>query len=192
MEEMIRKDGDTLELRVGICVVIVALLVGISPFLAKAYLLSTIPPLPPGPNLMHYYGQSSTTEFLRTQMDDLLQRALSDGGQLAEHCPQSKARLIDYRHSITVLKQLHLKFEQSIQATEREGCQPYKVLWTNIEVRESVMRRAQKLHALMMAGLTTVAALFLLVVLRSKRIPGWAKGFSMMAAGAVIAGWFPL
>jgi hypothetical protein len=61
-----------------------------------------------------------------------------------------------------------------------------------MEVRESLMRRAQKLHALMMAGVTTIAALLLLVVLRSNRIPSWAKGFSMMAAGAVTAGSFPL
>jgi hypothetical protein len=112
MEEIIRKDGDTRELRVGICVVIVALLVGVSPFLAKAYLLSTIPPLPHAPILSHDSQTISTTEFLRAQMDALLQRVLSDGEQLAEQSPRSKARLVDYRHNITVLKQLHLKFEQ--------------------------------------------------------------------------------
>jgi hypothetical protein len=44
----------------------------------------------------------------------------------------------------------------------------------------------------MMGVFTFGAAIFLIVVLRSRTVPNWAKATSMMAAGAIIAGWFPL
>jgi hypothetical protein len=187
-----RENGSRPQLRVGIGVVVVALLLGISPFVGKVYLLRTVPPFAKLSH-MHEAGESSsTTEFLRNQMEELLQRALSDGEQMAEQCSQSKARLIDYRHSIIVLNELHLKFEQSIQATERERCQPYTHYGAQVEEREAGLTEARRLHAYIMAALTLGAFLFSFIVLRSQRVPIWAKHFSMIAAGAVIAGWFPL
>jgi hypothetical protein len=188
----VREDGSRPELRVGIGVVVFALLVVISPFVGKVCLLKNVPP-PPYVSHMHDSGNSSiTTDFIRRQMDELSQRALSDGEQMAEQHSQSKARLMDYRHSIIVLNQLRLKFEQSIQATERERCLPYTHYWTQVEEREQGFREARRLHAYMMPALTLGAVLFSFIVLRSQRVPIWAKYFSMIAAGAVISGRFPL
>jgi hypothetical protein len=90
-----------------------------------------------------------------------------------------------------MLEELHAKLEQSIRATEREEC-GYLYIWTQVENRVAAIQKARKIQTRMMIGLTLIAAAFLFFVLRSKQVPGWARGFSMIAVGAVLAGWFPL
>jgi hypothetical protein len=59
-------------------------------------------------------------------------------------------------------------------------------------VREKALIRARDFHVFMMSVITVIASIFLVITMRSFRVPSWAKYFSMIAAGAVIAGWFPL
>ena len=54
--------------RVGVKVTAVAILISISPYLGKAYLLTTIPPIR-SVNVAHYSVSESTTAFLQAQLD---------------------------------------------------------------------------------------------------------------------------
>lgn len=170
--------------------VAIALMIGIGPFLGKAYLRTTIPLLPS----VHVSDMrsSSTTEFLLQQMDDLMKEIRSDGEQLTAHCPQSRAILLRHQHSMDVLSLLHSKYVQSVRATEKEQCQPYTYLSEMVTIRESALVRAKDVHQIMMTIFTAIAGIFLLIVLRSARVPEWAKRVTIMAFGAVVAGWFPI
>jgi hypothetical protein len=176
--------------RTGAIVVAIALIIGIGPFLGKAYLRTTIPLLRSA--LVSDMRSESTTDFLLVQMDDLMKEIRSDGEQLTAHCPQSRAILLRHQHSMDVLNLIHSKYVQSVRATEKEQCQPYTYLAEMVKARESALRQAQDAHLIMMAIFTAIAGIFLLIVLRSQRVPDWAIRFTIMAFGAVVAGWFPI
>jgi hypothetical protein len=128
--------------------------------------------------------------FFERQLDDARKKVLSDGERLAKH-RLTKAEFDEYRRSVETLDLLHVKREQAFVAIQMENS-PYLFMRTEVERRAVALNRARRFHARMMLGLTLIAAVFLVLVLPAEQVPRWAKSFSMMAAGAVMAGWFPL
>jgi len=180
--------------KVGVKVTAVAILISISPYLGKAYLLTTIPPIR-SVNVAHYSVSESTTAFLQAQLDLYRKEILSDGeqlGRLAKNCPSVKGPLSAYRKAVMMLDDLRVKNEQSLKADHLEKLSSFAFGWKNVEERLSALQRAGRIHTRMMLVLTLLAAAFLVLVLPAHRVPGWAKNVSMVAAGAVMAGWFPL
>jgi hypothetical protein len=175
----------------GLLTAVVAVILGCAPFIGRTILRSTVPPV-------WYRGRvcylsSVTRSFLEQKIKDVFETALSTGGQLdASNEPRSGKNLASYRQEVTLLHDLHSKFEHALQAEKVEGWQPFEALKESVEALQSAERRAQHLNNIMMAAFTLVGAVFLALVLRSHTVPGWAKGVSMMAAGAITAGWFPL
>ena len=93
-----------------------------------------------------------------------------------------------------VLDELHAKYEQGMKNDKDYESYSDKCSMLNwkLLVREKALIRARDFHVFMMSVITVIASIFLVITMRSFRVPSWAKYFSMIAAGAVIAGWFPL
>ena len=97
-----------------------------------------------------------------------------------------------YREAVTLLNDLWLKSEQALKTTCAEEQWPFEAFRKSEEARHTAEQRAQYLNNTMMGVFTFGAVIFLIVALRSRTVPNWGKATSMMAAGAIIAGWFPL
>jgi hypothetical protein len=181
-------------LRCGVVVTVIAVILGCGPFVGKIYLRSTVPRI--DVNLPKWSDSQSmgTTDFLKHQLNEAYEQALSLGGQLDDsHHSKAAKQLASYRQAVTILNLLHSKLETSLEATAREKCGwQFPLLKGRVEARETGERRAQHLNNRMMAVVTLIAAVFLFFVLRSPRIPDWSKKVSMMTAGAILAGWLPL
>jgi len=178
----------------GILVLLFAILIGVAPYVGKAYLRRSIPSLNMEKLKSPRRIADSTIGFLGTQMHEIMQKALQDGDQLAAHCPSSKKVLGSFRHSMTVLDELHAKYEQGMklwQECESEADKCSMLKW-ELSVREKALTQAEQFHVFMMSVITVIASVFLVTTMRSLQVPSWAKYFSMITAGAVIAGWFPL
>jgi hypothetical protein len=175
--------------KVGVGVAVVALLIGITPYVAKIFLLATIPPVQA--SCCAYDVSESTRKFLQDQIDQGREKMLSDCQRLAKHRP-TNAEFHDCQRSVEMFGMLYRKLEESALASQKELDARYLFVGKMVEARQAALQRARSLQTRMMAGLTLIAAAFLVLVLRSKQVPGWARGFSMIAVGAVLAGWFPL
>jgi hypothetical protein len=104
----------------------------------------------------------------------------------------SPKTMASYREAVTLLNDLWLKYEQELKVTCTEELWPFEAFRKSEEARHSAEQRAQYLNNTMMGVFTFGAVILLIVVLRSRKVPNWAKRTSIMAAGAIIAGWFPL
>lgn len=176
--------------RTGAIVVVISLMIGIGPFVGKAYLRTTIPRL--RSVKVSDMKSERVTDFLMAQMNDRIKEIRSEGEQLAMHSPQSREILLRHHYAMDALSQHLSAYSQSMQAAGKEQCQPYVYLSETVTLRESALLRAKDAHQIMMTIFTAIAGIFLLIALRSERVPEWAKRVTVMAFGAVIAGWFPL
>jgi prophage maintenance system killer protein len=104
---------------------------------------------------------------------------------------KSSKRMASYREEVTTLNVFCVKSGQAL-ATLQQTPWPFEALNKSAEARQSAERRAQHLNYVMMTWLSLAAAIFLVLVLRSHALPDWAKQIAIMAAGAIIAGRFPL
>jgi hypothetical protein len=178
--------------RLGALVVLFSIVLGTAPYIGKAYLRASVPSL--STKRVVEAVTQSTFHFFMSQMHTAMQAVHHDGEQLAAHCPQSRTLLAKFRNSITVLDQFHTKYEEWGVETyqEMERPSPYGVLKADFEQWQDSVKKAQQRHIFMMIVFTAIAAVFLTGVMRSKRVPTWAKYFAMIACGAVIGAWFPL
>jgi hypothetical protein len=175
--------------KVGVGVAVVALLIGVTPYVAKVFLLATIPPVQA--SCCAYDISEGTRKFLQLQIDQGREKMLSDCQRLAKHRP-TNAEFHDCQRSVEMFGMLYRKLEESALASQKELDASYLFVRKMVEARKAALQRARSLQTRMMAGLTLITAAFLGLVLRSKQVPSWARYFSMIAMGAVLAGWFPL
>jgi hypothetical protein len=172
----------------GVFVAIIAVVLASAPFLGKASLRATVPSVwVPEEHLF-----SSTLGFFADQREQAFERAMSIATQLdASGGLKSSKRIASYREAVTTLNVFCVKAEQGL-ATMEQTPWPFAAFKKSEKARQSAERRAQHLNYVMMTWLSLAGAIFLVLVLRSHALPDWAKQITMMAAGAIIAGWFPL
>ncbi len=180
--------------RGGVLVAFIAVILAGAPYLGKASLRSTVPPvLDPSTLKIMEQTTTSTMQFLENQRQKAYGSAMSLATQMdASSCRELRMKATSFREAITTLSDLDLKVEQALKAECAEEQWPFQMFHESENTRRVAERRAQHLNTLMMAFFTLVGALFLVFVLWSQTLPNWTKGISMMAAGAILAGWFPL
>jgi hypothetical protein len=181
-------------LQCGIVVTVIAVILGCGPFVAKIYLRSTVQHIDVNLPKWSVSRSEGTMDFLNRELKEAYERALSLGGPLdASNHARSQKELVSYRNAVTLLNDLHTKLESSLAAIKAEECNwQYPLLKGRVEAHEAAGRRARDWNNRMMVVVTLITTVFILFVLRSARIPEWAKKISTMAAGAILAGWLPL
>ena len=99
---------------------------------------------------------------------------------------QSKALLDSQsRYSEMALQQV-VQRADAAQAQADKWEDEVKVL----HAQQEADAKDKRVHLIMMVVLTGAAAVLILVALRSKSMPDWAKDIAKTAAGAIIAAWF--
>jgi hypothetical protein len=187
MEAMIISEGRLNKItapRWGVFVVTAAIMLGGLPFLAKFYLRNTVPPtwIPEGVEVR----TATTTQYLETERDVALKKAISIAAQLDSGTPQERLKQRSgYQDAVMNLDLLDLKLADSLSARIAQVIQ-------REYGRRLMQRRAQMLNRRVMAGFTIAMLVFMYFVRGSHAVPQWAKEISYIAAGAVLAGWFPL
>jgi hypothetical protein len=178
--------------RIGVLVTVIAVVLAAGPFVGKVSLRSTVPPVWV-PDVSRDWKSVDVQDYLARQRQEAFEKAMSiatllDKGR-GRGTPKTAA---SYREAVALLNNLWLKSEQALKATCAEEQWPFEAFRKSEEARHTADQRAQYLNNTMMGVFTFGAVIFLIVVLRSRTVSNWAKATSMMAAGAIIAGWFPL
>jgi hypothetical protein len=177
--------------RLGVFVVTAAMILGGSPFLAKSYLRSTVPPvwIPEGVEAR----AATTTQYLETERDIAFRKAIAFAGHLDSSTSNGHlTQRSGYREAVINLNRLDLRLADSLRATITETKWPLAQVIQREHARRLTQRRAQSLNRMVMACFTIAMLVFMYFVRRSQTVPRWAKEISCIAAGAVLAGWFPL
>ncbi len=180
--------------RLGVFVAVIAVFLGGAPYMGKAYLRSMVPPvLDPGALKINETTAMGTMQFLENQRQKAFESVMSLATQMDAGSRRGlPKKATSFREAVTTLGDLDLQVVQALKEQCAEEQWPFRMFHESESARSAAERRAQHLNNVMMASLTLVGAGFLVLVLRSHTLPNWARGISMMAAGAIIAGWFPL
>ncbi len=178
----------------GVFVAVIAVFLGGAPYMGKAYLRSTVPPvLDPGALKIMEQTAMDTMQFLENQRQKAFESVMSLATQMDAGSRRGFPKeATSFRKAVTTLGDLDLQVVQALKVQCAEEQWPFGMFHESESARSAAERRAQRLNSLMMAFFTLAGAGFLVLVLRTHTLPNWARGISMMAAGAIIAGWFPL
>lgn len=177
--------------RLGVFVVTAAMILGGSPFLAKSYLRTTVPPMwiPEGVEAR----AANTTQYLERERDVAFEKAMALAARLDSSTPHERLnQRSGYRDAVINLNRLELQLADSLKATISEMEWPLAQVIQREHARRLMQRRAQSLNRMVMACFTIAMLVFMYFVRRSQTVPRWAKEISCIASGAVLAGWFPL
>jgi hypothetical protein len=135
----------------------------------------------------------TTTQYLETERETALKEAINIAGQLDSRTPHERLeQRSGYRDAVMNLNLLDLKLADSLSATIAEAEWLLAQVIQREHARRLMQRRAQMLNRIVMAAFTIAMLVFMYFVRGSHAVPQWAKQISCIAAGAVLAGWFPL
>jgi len=176
--------------RSGVLVAIIAAVLAGAPFYGKSLLRSRMPPVW-HPSIVD--RSDYIKRYLDQQREEAFVRAMSVATQLDVESGRGLPKMVArYRDAVTTLNLLDLKKVEGLNAAREEEEGKSRRFEENQTARAMADRRAQHLNSTMMVWFTLAGAIFLLLVLRSQTLPKWAEQISMVAAGAIIASWFPL
>lgn len=182
--------------RGGVLVAFIAVVLAGAPYVGKAYLRGTVPPVLDPETIRASVREQRATgvmQFLENQRQKTFESAMSLAMQMdSGSCRGLPKKPTSLRETVATLSDLDLRVEQALKAECAEEQWPFGMFHENENARRIAERRARHLDNLMMAFFTLAGAGFLVSVSRSQALPNWAKAISMMAAGAILAGWFPL
>lgn len=177
--------------RLGVFVVTIAIILGGSPFLAKFYLRSTVPPTWISEGIED--NIATTAQYLETEREIAFKKAIALAAQLDSSTPHERLKQrSSYRDAVMNLNLLDLKLADSLRGEISEAKWELGQVIQREHARRLMQRRAQSLNRIVMACFTIAMLVFMYFVRGSQAVPQWAKEISCIAAGAVLAGWFPL
>jgi hypothetical protein len=177
--------------RLGILVVIAAGMLAGAPFVVKAYLRATIPPVWLPDAKVQY--AATTAQYLESERDSALKKVMVLATQLESSKPRKSVNeQSKYQDAVMRLNVLDLRLVGALKGTIAEGNGFLGQIIERERARRLIEHRARRLDEIVIVCVTFVMAMFMFFLKGSSRVPRWAKEISAVMAGAVLAGWFPL
>jgi hypothetical protein len=177
--------------RLGVLVVMAAGMLAGTPFVVKAYLRTTIPPVWLPDAKVQY--AATTAQYLESERDLAVKKAMALASQLESSKPhRSINERSKYQDAVMSLNVLDLRLMDALKGTIAEGNVFLGHILEREHARRLIERRAWRLDKTVIACVTFLMGMFMYFVQGSSRVPRWAKEVSWVAAGVVVAGWFPL